>query len=108
MEIKWDIRPSVCVVMASEGYPGSYQKGEVIEGLDEVESMDDDVYVFHAGTAIRGESLVTSGGRVLGVTALGPGIRSAITKAYRAVGKIRWKGVHYRKDIGQRALGRLE
>lgn len=106
MEIEWDTRASVCVVMSSQGYPGAYEKGMVIEGLGETASMDD-VFVFHAGTALQGERIVTSGGRVLGVTALGHGIPQAIEKAYRAVEKIRWEGVHYRKDIGEKVLERL-
>jgi len=107
MEIEWDSRAAVCVVMSSQGYPGAYEKGKVIEGLDAAASMDD-VFVFHAGTDRQGESIVTSGGRVLGVTALGHGISQAIEKAYQTVEKVRWEGVHYRKDIGKKALDRLD
>jgi phosphoribosylamine--glycine ligase len=92
--------------MASGGYPGSYEKGLLIEGLDEAESCDG-VMVFHAGTAVKDSRTVTAGGRVLGVTALGPDIPSAIERAYDAVGKIRFDGMHYRKDIGAKALARL-
>jgi phosphoribosylamine--glycine ligase len=103
MEIEWDDRASVCVVMASQGYPGSYEKGRVIEGLNEADSIED-VCVFHAGTAFQEERIVTGGGRVLGVTALGAGILRAIEKAYQAVRKIKWEGAYYRRDIGKKAL----
>ncbi len=103
LELEWDPRACVCVVMASSGYPGSYEKGKVIYGLDEVAKMDD-VMVFHAGTAWKGDDYVTAGGRVLGVTALGDTIEQAISLAYEAVAKISWEGVHYRKDIGKKAL----
>jgi phosphoribosylamine--glycine ligase len=91
--------------MASGGYPGSYEKGRVISGLEEAARVDD-AFVFHAGTALQGGKVVTNGGRVLGVTALGKGIGEAIAKAYEVVGKISWEGVHFRKDIGQKALKR--
>jgi len=93
--------------MASGGYPGAYEKGFPIEGLDEAESRDG-VTVFHAGTALSDSRIVTAGGRVIGVTALGSDIPSAIEKAYEAVEKIHWEGVHYRSDIGAKALARLE
>ncbi len=102
-EIEWDTRAAVCVVLASGGYPGSYEKGKVINGLDEVAQMED-VMVFHAGTARSGDHYVTAGGRVLGVTALGATIKDAIELAYAAVDKISWEGMHYRTDIGQKAL----
>ncbi len=105
--IDWDPRWAVCVVMASEGYPGSYEKNKVIRGLDRVAEMQD-VFVFHAGTARIGEEIVTNGGRVLGVTALGEGARGAIDLAYSAVKTVEWDGVYYRSDIGKRALDRLE
>lgn len=101
--IEWDSRPSVCVVMASGGYPGSYDKGKVIDGLEEVGRMKD-VFVFHAATASEGGRVVTSGGRVLGVTGLGEGIPEAIETTYQAVKKISWEGAHYRTDIGRKAL----
>ncbi|NTU42504.1 MAG: phosphoribosylamine--glycine ligase [Nitrospirales bacterium] len=106
MNIQWKPESSVCVVLASGGYPGSYEKGKVIHGLDDVKAMEG-VEVFHAGTTFndKGE-VVTSGGRVLGVTALGPDIRSAQQKAYEAVSKISFEGMHYRKDIAGRALNR--
>jgi len=104
IEIKWKPQASVCVVMASGGYPAAYEKGKVIRGLDEV---PDDIVVFHAGTAERDGKIITSGGRVLGVTATGPDIPSAIDKAYAAVGKISFDGMHYRHDIGRKALNRI-
>ncbi len=105
--IDWDPRWAVCVVMASKGYPGSYEKNKVIGGLDGVMEMQD-VFVFHAGTARAGGNIVTNGGRVLGVTALGGDARGAIDLAYSAVKKIDWDGVYYRSDIGRKALDRLE
>jgi len=101
--IEWDPRTAVCVVMASGGYPGEYEKGKVIEGLDQVSQMKD-IFVFHAGTAMKEEKIVTNGGRVLGVTGLGEGVEKAIKRTYEAVKKISWDGVHYRKDIGAKAL----
>ncbi|MBU4484053.1 phosphoribosylamine--glycine ligase, partial [bacterium] len=105
LKLEWDPRPSVCVVMASDGYPASYEKGFEISGLDEA-SEADNVVVFHAGTVIKNGRYVNNGGRVLGVTALGKDIKDAITRTYEAVGKISWKGVHFRNDIGQKALNR--
>lgn len=102
-QIEWDRRASVCVVMASKGYPGAYEKGKRITGLDEVSRMED-VFIFHAGTAFQDQQMVTNGGRVLGVTGLGENIPKAIERTYQAVEKISWEGVHYRKDIGQKAL----
>lgn len=104
-DIEWDDRPAVCVVMASKGYPGEYERGNVIEGLKEVSQMED-VYVFHAGTSLKGDQVVTHGGRVLGVTGLGKDIPTAIKKTYQAVKKISWEGVHYRTDIGYKAMHR--
>ena len=101
--IEWDPRSAVCVVMASKGYPGDYEKGKVIEGLNEVSQMKD-IFVFHAGTASKDGKVVTSGGRVLGVTGLGEDIQRAIERTYQAVEKICWEGGHYRKDIGYKAL----
>lgn len=102
-KIEWDSRASMCVVMASKGYPGDYEKGKAIEGLNDVSRMDG-VFVFHAGTALKDEKVVTNGGRVLGVTGLGEDIPRAIEKTYQAVKKISWDGVQYRTDIGQKAL----
>jgi phosphoribosylamine--glycine ligase len=98
VELEYDDRAACCVVMTSEGYPGSTRLGRVIQGLDTVETGPD-LQVFHAGTARRGNDIVTSGGRVLGVTALGATVADARDRAYGAVGKIRWDGCRYRKDI---------
>ncbi|MFA4910912.1 MAG: phosphoribosylamine--glycine ligase [Desulfobacteria bacterium] len=103
IKVEWDERAAVCVVMASEGYPGSYQKGFEITGLEEISKMPG-VEVFHSGTVIKDGKIISSGGRVLGVTALEHGIKDAIGLAYRAVKDIRWEGVYYRQDIGRRAL----
>jgi len=102
-----DDRASVCVVMASGGYPGDYSKGLPISGLDTAGQMED-VVVFHAGTARKDGAVVTNGGRVLGVTALGETVQKAISRAYEATGKISWAHAHYRSDIGQKALRRLQ
>lgn len=107
--IEWKRDTAVCVVMASRGYPGSYKKGELIEGLGS--DMGLDVSVFHAGTARDSQNRVlTNGGRVLGVTALGGNAEQAVEKAYSAVRKIRWgeNGHHYRTDIARRAITRPE
>lgn len=94
---------AVCVVMASKGYPGSYEKGKEITGLDRVKNLED-VVVFHAGTKREGERFFTAGGRVLGVTGFGKTIPNAIEKTYQAVSMISFEGAHYRKDIGKRAF----
>jgi phosphoribosylamine---glycine ligase len=103
VELEWDPRHAMCVVMTAGGYPGSYEKGKVIDGLAETDRMDD-VIVYHAGTSIENGKLVTSGGRVLGVTALGDDLKKARDLAYDAVEEILWDGLSYRKDIGHRAL----
>jgi phosphoribosylamine--glycine ligase len=100
---EWHSQASVCVVMASEGYPGKYESGRAIRGLDDAAHVPD-VKVFHAGTALAGEQVVTSGGRVLGVTALGSSLPAAKLQAYTAVKKIRWDGAWCRKDISDKAL----
>jgi phosphoribosylamine--glycine ligase len=104
-EIEWHDGAALCVVMASGGYPGKYEKGKVITGLDEVAGMDD-VVVFHSGTKADGDRVLTNGGRVLGVTARGKSIAEAQQRAYEAVKRIRFDGAHYRTDIGWRAIGR--
>ncbi|MBW1679678.1 MAG: phosphoribosylamine--glycine ligase, partial [Deltaproteobacteria bacterium] len=96
---------AICVVMASSGYPGSYKKGKLISGLEEAEQMEN-TQIFHSGTALENGRLVTNGGRVLGVTALGGSIQGAINQAYKAVSKITWEGVYFRRDIGNKALQR--
>jgi phosphoribosylamine--glycine ligase len=100
---EWDPRPSLCVVMASQGYPGAYEQGRVITGLEEAAAVPD-VKVFHAGTRLEDGRVVTAGGRVLGVTAIGGSISSAKLQAYRAVQCIRWPGAWCRKDISDKAL----
>lgn len=100
--LEWDERPTVCVVMASEGYPGDYEKGKVIRGLDEAAQLPD-TKVFHAGTTMQEGQVVTDGGRVLGVTAIGETIGEAKLKAYQAVKCIRWDGAWCRKDISDKA-----
>ena len=102
-ELKESPKASLCVVMASKGYPGSYEKGKIITGLDKVKEMED-VIVFHAGTKKEGDKFLTNGGRVLGVTALGNTIPEAIERAYSAVKLIHFEGAHYRTDIGKKAL----
>jgi len=101
--LDWYPNPSVCVVMASKGYPRSYKKGLEITGLDEARKMPNTV-VFHAGTKKENGLILTDGGRVLGVTCLGDTTGDAINNAYNAVEKIHWEGVHYRRDIGRKAL----
>lgn len=101
--LEWDPRPAICVVMASEGYPGDYQKGREIRGLEEAAALPD-VKVFHAGTTMQDGKVVTNGGRVLGVTAMGNSISAAKLQAYTAVRCIRWPGAWCRKDISDRAL----
>ena len=105
VEIEWHDSAAVCVVMASQGYPGDYRKGNEIRGLEEAARIEE-LFVFHAGTAERDGAIVTSGGRVLGVTALGDTVQGAIDRAYRGVAAITWDGVHYRRDIGRKALVR--
>jgi phosphoribosylamine--glycine ligase len=101
--LEWDPRPAVCVVMASEGYPGDYIKGRPIRGMEQAAEVPD-VKVFHAGTLVRDGQTVTNGGRVLGVTGLGASIASAKLQAYTAVKCIRWEGAWCRKDISDKAL----
>ncbi len=99
--LQWEQDPTVCVVMAAKGYPDSYIKGKEITGLN----LDDNqqAVVFHAGTKLENGKVLTDGGRVLGVTAMGSDINQAIKNAYSAVAKIKWDGIHYRKDIGNKA-----
>ncbi len=104
--IDWKPDVSVCVVMASKGYPGPYDHGAVITGLEEA-AAEPGITIFHAGTSRTNDRLHTGGGRVLGVTGLGRDLQDAITVTYRAVKKIHWEGAHYRTDIGSRALARI-
>ena len=105
LRMDWDKRPAVCVVMAMQGYPGPYEKGKEIFGLREA-AKNPGIFVFHAGTAGKEGKIVTQGGRVLGVTAIGDTLGDAIRLAYEAAEKISWEGVYFRKDIGQKALRR--
>jgi phosphoribosylamine--glycine ligase len=104
--IEWKGGSAVCVVMSSRGYPSVYEKGRVIRGLDEVVKLSG-VTVFHAGTKRRDHDVLTNGGRVLGITALGRDLREAVERAYLGVGRIRFEGAHYRGDIGYKALAHL-
>ena len=106
LDIEWDERACTCVIMASGGYPKSYPKGIEITGL--TDGQLDGVTVYHAGTKLQDGKLVTAGGRVLGVTALGNDLKDALNKSYAAVGKIHFDGAHYRKDIGAKALKALQ
>lgn len=106
LDIQWKNDAAVCVVMAAGGYPQSYNKGDVITGLDTAAQQG--AIVFHAGTAKDGDNIVTNGGRVLGVTALGSDIQQAVDNAYRAVKAIHFDNVHYRNDIAYRAIARLK
>lgn len=103
-ELDWDPRAAVGIVMASGGYPGAYEKGHEIRGLDDADS--DDLKVFHAGTRLDGQRVVTSGGRVLCAVALGPSVAAAQARAYEGVNKISWAGAFWRTDIGYRAVAR--
>jgi len=102
VSIDWDPRAAVCIVLAAEGYPGTVERGRPITGVDAVRNA----LVFHAGTRRNEGTLVTDGGRVLGVTALGDTIGAAVEAAYGAAACIHWPGMHYRRDIGHRALAR--
>jgi phosphoribosylamine--glycine ligase len=104
--LEWIPETAICVVLASKGYPGKYEKGKVITGIEEAEKIDN-VVVFHAGTAIKDGELVTNGGRVLNVTALGKDIVEARENVYKAIEKVHFDGMHYRKDIGLKALKRM-
>ncbi|MEE9293634.1 MAG: phosphoribosylamine--glycine ligase [Phycisphaerae bacterium] len=103
-EIEWDARPAVCVVAASEGYPGHYEKGKAIRGLTEAAALPD-VSIYHAGTTAAADGIITDGGRVLGVTALGDALPDAHHRAYEAIGKIAFDGIYYREDIADSGVG---
>jgi phosphoribosylamine---glycine ligase len=102
--LRWSSEASVCVVVASGGYPGAFTNGQVISGLDEAEKMPN-AKVFHAGTGHVGHNIVTMGGRVLGVTARGPDLATATARAYEALRKIRFDGMHFRRDIATAVVG---
>ncbi|MBP3400161.1 MAG: phosphoribosylamine--glycine ligase [Selenomonadales bacterium] len=106
LDIQWKDGAAVCVVMAAGGYPQGYRKGDVISGLDKAAELG--ATVFHAGTAAKDGNIVTNGGRVLGVTAIGTDIRKAVDNAYEAVKSIHFDDVHYRNDIAYRAIARLK
>ncbi|KKT00979.1 MAG: Phosphoribosylamine-glycine ligase [Candidatus Nomurabacteria bacterium GW2011_GWA2_43_15] len=103
IEIKWKNLSACTVVLASGGYPENYEKGKIISGIDEAEA-ESDIVVFHAGTKIENNNLVTNGGRVLGISAMGNTLEEALAKAYKATKKISFAGIQYRKDVGQKAL----
>jgi len=105
INVEWNSDPAVCIVLSSSGYPGQYRKGDVITGIDEANKMEG-VQIFHAGTAFKEDQVVTAGGRVLGVTAIGKDIATANSRAYESAGKMHYNGMHYRKDIADRALKR--
>jgi phosphoribosylamine--glycine ligase len=105
--LEWDPRPAVCVVIASRGYPGPYERGLVVKGLAEAGRLPD-VQVFHAGTRRDGDRVLTDGGRVLGVTALGDTLADARGRAYEAVARIEIPEAFYRRDIAGKALRRAE
>ncbi len=107
MQLEWHDDAAVCVVMAAAGYPGDVLKGDIISGLGEAAKIPD-LFVFHAGTAVRGGDCVSNGGRVLGVTARGVTVQDAISRAYEGVKEITWQGVQYRKDIGHKAIERVQ
>jgi len=102
--ISWKNQSAVCVVLASKGYPEAYPKNEEISGLD---FTSDDAFVFHAGTKTENGTVLTNGGRVLGVTALGNSLQHAISNAYSAVEKVSWPSKYYRRDIGKKGLTKL-
>ena len=104
--LAWDSRACVCVVCASGGYPGEYEKNKEIFGLEEIDKLKDAV-VFHAGTKKEGNKILTNGGRVLAVSGLGINIKEAINKTYQAVDKINFEGMHFRRDIGDKALNNI-
>ena len=103
VRVEFKPESAVCVVMAAEGYPGNYRKGDEIEGLQGIDAAGK-IKVFHAGTKLDGKKVLTNGGRILGVTALGKNLKEARERAYSAVGKISWPGAYWRKDIGAKAL----
>jgi phosphoribosylamine--glycine ligase len=103
IDMQWDPRPAICVVATSKGYPASSQSDVPISGIEQADAMSD-VKVFHSGTAMKDGRLVTAGGRVLGVTAIGDDITAARQKAYDAMAKIQFDGMHYRRDIAHQAV----
>jgi phosphoribosylamine--glycine ligase len=106
VRIEWTKEPAICVVLAAGGYPGEVETGKEVKGLAALKGVPD-LHVFHAATAMRDGKVVTVGGRVLGVTAMGQNLDAAVQRAYDAAEKIHFDGMQYRKDIGQKALARL-
>jgi phosphoribosylamine--glycine ligase len=104
VSLEWDSRKALCVVVSSDGYPATFEKGQIIGGLDAVEAAG--TTVFHAGTAEKDGHIVNSGGRVLGITALGDTVQEAQKTVYQALEHLDWDGGFYRKDIGYRAIAR--
>lgn len=102
--LKWDERSCLCVIAASGGYPGSYQKGFPIAGIETAEDISDDIHIFHAGTTWKDRRLITAGGRVLGVSALGHTLKEAQELAYQAISQIHFQNIYYRRDIGKKAV----
>ena len=107
LELKWKNAFAANIVLVSDGYPGNYAKGKIISGVTDAETMPD-IVIFHAGTKMEKSDLVTNGGRVLGVSATGSTLAEALDKAYKAVEKISFEGMQYRKDIGKKALEMLK
>jgi len=105
-EVEWHDCASICVVMASNGYPDTYEKGLPISGLEALKGLDN-VQVFHAGTSLKDGKVVTSGGRVLGVTTVGKDLWEAQKNVYEALKKLSFNGAHYRRDIGAKAISRM-
>lgn len=103
LNIKWSEKSACTIMLASGGYPESYEKGKIISGIDKAE-MQSDIVIFHAGTTTKERELITSGGRVLGVSAVGSNLEEALQKAYKAIAEISFEGMHYRKDIGKSTL----
>jgi phosphoribosylamine--glycine ligase len=103
LSVRWKAASAICVVLASAGYPGESKTGMTIDGLNQAGQVDR-VFVFHAGTALSRKKVVANGGRVLGITALGPDLRSARDRVYQAVDKVHFEGMQYRTDIGSRAI----
>ena len=99
IDIKWKDNAAACVILASGGYPESYQKGFVIDGLEKC-AQRDDIYVYHAGTALKDGKFITNGGRVIGVTGIGENLDEAIKIAYEGVGMVEFEKMHFRRDIG--------
>jgi phosphoribosylamine--glycine ligase len=103
INIEWENKYACCIMLASGGYPGNYEKGKEITGVEEASKLEN-IIVFHAGTTIKDSKLVTNGGRVLGVTAVDESLQGALDKAYAAIKLIKFEGMHYRTDIGQKSL----